>query len=128
MKLIAELDTIKLEKKRLQAILSQDNDDKKKLADKINTFTVIGELERFLSNSKEYWLDFTPIYAMVVNGYASKLHSIYWLMNIFTESQVTHRLNESWKKNISENRSSMSIIAFICGYFLMTVKYAGPFT
>lgn len=54
LKLIAELDTIKLEKERLQAILSQENDDKKKLADKFNTFTVIGELERCLSNSKEY--------------------------------------------------------------------------
>lgn len=48
LELIADLDTIKLEKKRLQTILNQENDDKKRLADKINTFTVIGKLAYLL--------------------------------------------------------------------------------
>lgn len=41
--LTANLDSIKMEKKRLQALLDQESDDRKRLVDKINTFTVIGK-------------------------------------------------------------------------------------
>lgn len=53
LELIADLDTIKLEKKRLQSILNKETDDKKRLADKINTFTVIGKSVFLILNTKE---------------------------------------------------------------------------
>lgn len=47
MELVGELEVIKLERKRLQTILEQEKDDKKRLTDKINTYTVIGMLHNY---------------------------------------------------------------------------------
>lgn len=41
--LTADLDTIKVEKKRLQTLLNHEHEDKKKLTDQINTYTIIGK-------------------------------------------------------------------------------------
>lgn len=44
MEVVADLETIKLEKRRLQTLLDYETDDKKRLTDKMNTFTIIGNL------------------------------------------------------------------------------------
>ncbi|ENN78929.1 hypothetical protein YQE_04606, partial [Dendroctonus ponderosae] len=45
LELSADLDSVKLEKNHLQAQLKKEEDDKKKLTDKINSFTIIEKLD-----------------------------------------------------------------------------------
>lgn len=60
--LSADLDAVKLEKKHLQNLLDTEIEDKKRLTDRINSFTIIGGyIKSYIFHSKIYQSNFFSV-------------------------------------------------------------------
>ncbi|XP_019756945.2 centrosomal protein of 135 kDa isoform X1 [Dendroctonus ponderosae] len=81
LELSADLDSVKLEKNHLQAQLKKEEDDKKKLTDKINSFTIIEndlnlEIDRLSKLSSEYKRRIAELEAQHTHKFGEKLDSV----------------------------------------------------